>query len=361
MKKILALILALTLALSLAACGGGNSGSQPSGGQTSGGDAQPSDDLPGAGQKIALVCDKVGTQVFLTQMVDALNEAAEKYGFTPTVAECADAAAYEDNIRALVAEEYDLIIGGSWQAGDALNKVATEYPDATNYALVDSEIDNEKVKCISFREQQGAYLIGLIAALTVDGESHMYGAVHVNESASSWKWRYGYMEGVLSVDPEAQFVFNYVGSYSDPAKAKELAIQQYEQGCLFINSAAAGGDSGTFEAAKEKGFYTSGQDVDLTDPSNPYIVTSQIKDTYHTIWNLIDEFYSGNYQINNATWGVAENTVGAVYATHESENPRSDRLTDDEIAQIKEAAEKLRTNELDLINYPTEEEYFAAR
>ena len=50
-----------------------------------------------------------------------------------------------------------------------------------------------------------------------------------------------------------------------------------------------------------------------------------------------------------------------MYATHESENPRSDRLTDDEIAQIKEAAEKLRTNELDLINYPTEEEYFAAR
>ena len=78
MKKILALILALTLAMSLAACGGGNSDSQPSGGQTSGGDAQPSDDLPGAGQKIALVCDKVGNQVFLTQMVDALNEAAEK-------------------------------------------------------------------------------------------------------------------------------------------------------------------------------------------------------------------------------------------------------------------------------------------
>ena len=40
---------------------------------------------------------------------------------------------------------------------------------------------------------------------------------------------------------------------------------------MFINSAAAGGDSGTFEAAKEKGFYTSGQDVDLTDPENPYI------------------------------------------------------------------------------------------
>ena len=363
MKKILALVLALTLAMSLAACGGGNSGSQTSGGggaqqsQPSGGDSQTGSALPGEGQKIALVCDKVGTQVFLTQMVQALDEAAEKYGFTPTVAECADAAAYEDNIRALVAEEYDLIIGGSWQAGDALNKVATEYPDASNYALVDSEIDNDNVKCISFREQQGAYLIGLIAALTVDGESHLYGAVHVNEGPGSWKWRYGYMQGVLSVDPDAQFVFNYVGSYSDPAKAKELAIQQYEQGCLFINSAAAGGDSGTFEAAKEKGFYTSGQDVDETSADNPYIVSSQLKDTYQTVKNLVDEFFSGSWTPDNTAWGVSEGTIGAVNVTHDSPNPRSDRLTDEEIADIQAVVEQMKSGALDMTNVPAEEDY----
>ncbi|MEI3331181.1 MAG: BMP family ABC transporter substrate-binding protein [Oscillospiraceae bacterium] len=142
-------------------------------------------------------------------------------------------------------------------------------PTLPTTALIDSEVEAENVKCISYREQEGAYLIGALAALTTDGESHKYGAVHVNEGPGSWKWRYGYMEGVKSIDPDAEFVFNYTGSYSDPAKAKELAIQQYEQGCVFINSAAAGGDGGTFEAAKEKGFYTSGQDVDLTDAEIP--------------------------------------------------------------------------------------------
>lgn len=125
MKKVFALLLALLLSMSLlTACGSQDTEEDTSGdaaetGET-GGDA-----LPGEGMKIALVCDKVGTQVFLTQMVEALNEAAEKYGFEPTVAECADSAAYEDNMRALVAEGYDLIIGGGWQAGDAINKVAT--------------------------------------------------------------------------------------------------------------------------------------------------------------------------------------------------------------------------------------------
>ncbi|MEA4895070.1 MAG: BMP family ABC transporter substrate-binding protein [Oscillospiraceae bacterium] len=358
MKKILALVLSLAMiTVLLAGCGGTKPAE--SGTESTAPDAS-SEALPGAGMKIALVCDKVGTQVFLLQMVNGLKETAAKYGFEYTVAECADSAAYEDNMRALVAEDYNLIIGGGWQAGDAINKVATEFPDACDYALIDSEVEAANVKCISYREQEGAYLIGIIAALVTDGDSHVYGAVHVNEGPGSWKWRYGYMEGVLSQDPDATFVFNYVGSYSDPAKAKELAIQQYEQGCVFINSAAAGGDSGTFEAAKEKGFYTSGQDVDLTDPANPYIVTSQIKDTYATMQKLIDLYFSG-WNTDDEIWGVKEGTIGAVYVTHDSQNPMSDRLSAEDIAIAKQAADDISSGKLDFTTIPTEEEYMASK
>lgn len=116
MKKTLALILALAMSLALlTACGSqeetpAEETPAEEGGETAG--------LPGEGMKIALVCDKIGTNMFLVQMSNALNEAAEEYGFEPTVVECADTAAFEDNIRALAAEEYDLIIGGGWAAGD---------------------------------------------------------------------------------------------------------------------------------------------------------------------------------------------------------------------------------------------------
>lgn len=309
-------------------------------------------------KKIALLTDRAGTQVFILSMIDGLNAAAEKYDFEAIVAESADAAAFEDNARALIEEGVDLIIGGGWQAGEAINKMATEFPDAADYALIDSQVEAENVKCISYREQEGAYLIGVLAAMVADENEDLFGIVNVNQGAGSWKWRYGYMEGVKSLLPDAKFVANYVGNYNDPAKAKEFAIQQFEQGASFVNSAAAGGDSGVFEAAKEKGFYTSGQDVDLTSPDNPFIVSSQMKDTEATVLALLDQYFSGEeFTSDDETWGVKEGTIGAIYVTHETENKRSERLSDEEVAILKQVAADIASGKNDLTKVPAEETY----
>lgn len=361
MKKTLAKVLAamLVLTMLLSACSGSpaQQASSTGGEPAASGSTPEAGAKPGEGKRIALVCDVAGTQVFVLSMIDGLNAAAEEYGFEAIVAECADSAAYEDNIRALVEEGTDLIIVGGWQGGDALNKIATEFPDKADYALVDSEVEAENVKCISYREQEGAYLVGMIAASVVDEGDNVFGAVHVNQGPGSWKWRYGYMEGVKSINPDAEFVFNYTGNYNDPAKAKEYAMLQYEQGARFINAAAAGGDIGVFEAALEDEFYTSGQDVDLTDPNNPFIVTSQIKDTGATIEYLIENYLTKEWTHDNEVWGIAEGTIGAVFVTHDSPNPMSDRLSDEELAAVKQAAEDIRTGKLNLTDMPEEEDY----
>jgi basic membrane protein A len=148
-----------------------------------------------------------------------------------------------------------------------------------------------------------------------------------------------------------------VGDYNDPVKAKEYAILQYEQGARFINAAAASGDIGVLEAAKENGFYTSGQDVDLTDPNNPYIVSSQIKDTKATVKYLLDNFFTKEWTNDNEVWGIAEGTIGAVHITHESPNAVSGQLSAEEIAKIKQAAEDIRTGKLNLTEIPDEANY----
>lgn len=338
-KRVLALVIMMVFALTLSACGKKE--------DTAANSADTS-----AKKKVALVTNKVGTNPFFNQMVEGLKAVGETHDLEVTNVECVDTAEYEENIRAFANEGYDLIIGGGWESGEALAKVSSEYPDKA-FALIDSEVDAENVKCISYRSQESSYLVGVIAGLVVDGESKVYGGVHVDEGAGSWKGRFGYISGVKSVDPEATFVFNYVGSYNDPAKAKELALQISAQGAKFINAAAAAGDSGVFEAAKEQQFYTSGQDIDETDPENPYIVTSAIKDTYNTIVRLV-ELYLNDWNTDNEEWGVAEGALGAVFATQESANPMSDRISSEDLEIIKKAAEDIKSGAINLKDVPDE-------
>lgn len=359
-RRILALVMSFILVLSLSACGGKGKETE----NTSKDGAKTTEDTKSgesgktettAKKKVALVSNKVGTNPFLTQMVEGLKDAGKKHNLEVTNVECVDTAEYEENIRAFANEGYDLIIGGGWESGEALAKVSSEYPDKA-FALIDSEVEAKNVKCISYRSQESSYLVGVIAALVVDGESHLYGGVHVDEGAGSWKGRYGYINGVKSVDPEAKFAFNYVGSYNDPAKAKELALQISAKGAKFINAAAAAGGSGVFEAAKEQKFYTSGQDVDETDKENSFIVTSAIKDTYNTIVKVIDLYMSG-WNTDNEEWGVAEGALGAVHATHESKNPMSERLSKEDLEVVKKAAEDIKSGKIDLKTIPKEEDF----
>ncbi|MGH0053301.1 MAG: BMP family ABC transporter substrate-binding protein [Sphaerochaetaceae bacterium] len=305
--------------------------------------------------RAALITNPRGTSAYINEGIAGFEEACARWGIDGTVVECKGTAEYEENTRAAANEGYNLILAGSWEAGSIVSELADIY-DEISFGIIDTLTDSQRVKCIQYYEAEGAYLVGVIAALTVDGESHNYGCINVTQSKSSWKWRYGYAQGVLSIDPQAKFTYNYVYGYSEVNLAYELALQQYELGCKFINSCAAGGDSGTFAAAKEKGFYTSGQDVDTTDAQNPWIVTSQIKGANPSIQYMVDKYMENDWDSENEYLGVADGAIGAVWATQDSVNPMSNRLSSDDIAKIKNVVAKLSSGEINMRTLPEEAE-----
>ncbi len=315
-------------------------------------------------KRIAIVCDPVGVNPFLTQVVDKAKEMKEAgtYQFEYSVIECSDDTAWGENIRAAVEEDYDLIIGVGWQAADPLNAVATQFPDKAQYICIDTICDNPKVKSFIFKPEEAAFLIGAIAAsigADMGKPNGPFGGVHVNPGEGSWPWRYGYMEGIRAINPDIQmsdFIFNYTKSYTDAPLAKELALQQAALGCPFINAASAVADFGTFEAALEKGFYTSGQDADRTSPDNPNIVTTQIKYTGLVTEMGIKEFFEGGIQPGVVELGLKDGAVGAVYITDDGVNPRSAVLTDAIVEKVRGLAEKIKSGEL-VITLPAETDY----
>jgi basic membrane protein A len=230
-----------------------------------------------------------------------------------------------------VAEGYDLIITSSFEAEDALKKVAAENPDS-QFAIIDTVVDLPNVQSVNFREFEAAYLLGAAAGLTT--KSNKVGMVTAMDIPLMKKWTVPFEEGLKSTNPEAQFMVNYVGSFTDPAKAKELALLQASKGADFIAGAAAVGDLGVFEAAKEKGFYTSGQDVDRTVLDPEHIVLSQLKGTDAAAYETVKSFAEGNFKSGIVEYGLKEEGVGLTYVTDESETPLHDFVGQDTIDKV---------------------------
>ena len=311
MKKLLAVV--STAAILLAACGGGNAPAPADNAQ--GGAPQDT----AAKKRIALVLpEKIGVNPFFQQMDEGAKKAAQEFGVELKTIESTDHSAIEENLRVAVAEQYDLVITSSFESEDALKKVAAENPDS-KFAIIDTVIDLPNVRSVTFREQEAAYLLGAAAGLAT--KTNKVGMVAAMDIPMIKKWTVGFQEGLKSTNPNAEYQVNYVGSFSDPAKAKELALLQASKGADFIAGAAAVGDLGVFEAAKEKGFYTAGQDVDRTTIDPEHIVLSQLKGTDAAAYETVKAFAEGKFEPCVVSYGLKENGVGVTHITHESTTP----------------------------------------
>jgi len=370
----LLVLLAVLVVSLLAACGGGNkdgnsgnsgagNGSNASqnagnegagaGSDNAGGGNNAGGETEGPKKRVALVLpEKIGVNAFFSQMVDGLNQAAAEFGVEAKAIESTDPAAFEQNLRAAVADGYDLIITSSFTAVDALTKVAAENPDKP-FAIIDTAFDAPNVRAIEFREHEAAYLLGAAAGLIT--KTNTVGAVVAMDIPLLGKYTSGFEQGLKATNPNANFLVHYVGSFTDPAKAKELALLQHEQGADFIAGMSAVSDNGVFEAAKEKGFLTSGQDVDRTVEDPEHIILSQLKETDTVVYETVKDFAQGNFTFGTVNYGLKENGVGLTFVTAESPSPLSDAIGQENIEKLKKIRDDIVSGAIK-VNNPLEQQ-----
>ncbi|MBD2872674.1 BMP family lipoprotein [Paenibacillus arenilitoris] len=348
MKKALALAVSLLLMVTvIAACGSNGSngeGAANNGAANEGAATNNAGGEQAEAKKIALVLpEKIGVNKFFVLMDEGFKKAGEEFGAEVKTIESTDPAAFEQNLRATVAEDYDLIITATFQAVDALNKVAAENPDKP-FAIIDTIVDLPNVRSVQFREHEAAYLMGALAGLST--KTNTVGAVVAMDAPLLKKYTYGFEQGLKSTNPEAEFLVNYVGSFTDPVKGKELALLQQSKGADFIAGMAAVGDNGVFEAAKEKGFYTSGQDTDRTGEDPEHIVLSQLKGTDTVAYETVKAFMEDNFEYGAAEYGLKEDGVGLTFVTRESESPLSPFIGQENVDKVKAIAEDIKSGKI---------------
>lgn len=363
MKKLFSVILAFLLCAGLAACTSPASSSGAAGPsslpQAQGGSSGAAGDAAKHSSiSICMISDPIGAEQFIKQAYDELAGMAEEYGFKWANVEVADVAGWEENSRNAAQQNYDLIVGVGWQAAEPFSVLADEFPN-TKFAVIDASASNTKVKSINFNTAEGCYVLGAMIG-TAFPEETLFGYVCNFQNQASFQYRYGFSEGVKSVLPEAQFVYNYVNSFSDTSLVHELAVQQRAAGCTFIfGGVSNSANSGIYQAALEladKGtpIYTTGLSVDQTTQDNPYIIGGVLKDTAVCMRTVVEEFLSGDFTGGVQMLGIKEKAFGVVGITTDEYHYRNTDIVTDEVLQAGKNAAKAISDGSLVIEVPQE-------
>ncbi len=283
----------------------------------------PGPETPDASPLFAYVSpDPMGVNPFLIMGQTGLERSAEKYGARTLVIESEDPTTRDENVRAAIAEGASLVLVLGFEFGDIIPRAARESPEV-DFLIVDQCIENpaDNVHCAVFKEYESAFLIGAAAASL--SQSRHIGVIAALDIPFLHRYTEGFTEGAHYLDPEIEVSILWVGGaspFSDPVRAKEQALAMAAGGADYILAAAAAGNFGVFEAAKEEGFATFGIDVNQCPAAPEVVVDNMIKQVDVVIGDAIDAIMA-DQSGRVLEYGLAERGVGLVALT--SDDPAS--------------------------------------
>jgi basic membrane protein A len=250
----------------------------------------------------------LGDQNFNDLAKRGLDQAAEELGIQPEVIESRDAPAYVPNLTQ-AAEQSDLTVGVGFLLTDAVTEVANQYPDE-HFLLIDSVSEAPNVQGVLFREQEGAFLSGVLAGLMT--ESNQLGVVAGDKIPPVVRYVVGFEAGAKSVNPDVNVVVAYADTFGDPALGKELTLAQYNQGVDIAFPVAGATGIGSFEAAKElgEGYWVIAADTDQSQLGAEHQLAVSEKGVDTALFLAAQQVVDGTFEGGELSLGLAEGGVG---------------------------------------------------
>lgn len=228
-----------------------------------------------------------------------------------------DPTSIEPAIRAFAQYGYNLTTGVGFAQGPILEAVAKDYPQL-HFVIIDSVVEAPNVASLLFKEHEGSFLVGMIAAAT--NKTGTIGFVGGMDIPLIRKFAKGYEEGALYVNPQIKVVQNYVGitdaAWNNPGKGRELANSQYEQGADVIFAAAGNSGLGVFDAAESYKKFAIGVDSNQNWVKPGFILTSMIKRIDNAVYSVVQEEVEGRFKPGVHVYGLDNDGVGYALDEH---------------------------------------------
>jgi basic membrane lipoprotein Med (substrate-binding protein (PBP1-ABC) superfamily) len=221
---------------------------------------------------------------------------------------------YENNLDAL-AKENDLVIIAGLKMAPLAARMSAKYPDR-KFVIIDGKVESPNVRSVEFRENEGAYLMGVIAgSMTKSGKVGFIGGM---ELPVTKRYQAGFIAGVMSVNQEAGnlmiegTMIKYSGSYTDSSKVRSLAGDLYSQGADIVMHAAGMSGEGLYEAAEDMGMLALGSERDeaLAYPEKaPVILASVMKDAGMYAYDAVKDVLEGSFTQGLVSSGIKEGGI----------------------------------------------------
>jgi basic membrane protein A and related proteins len=257
--------------------------------------------------------------------------------------------AIEPAMRAFAERGFDLIIGVGFAQAPIMEQVAKDYPNI-HFAIIDGVIELPNVASLIFKEHEGSYLVGMLAAKTT--KTGTIGFLGGMDIGLIHRFAKGYEEGAQAVNPNIRVIQNYVGvtdgAWNNPGKGKELSLAQIQKGADVIFTAAGNSGLGAFDAVEQQGrqngratHFVIGVDSNQNMVKPGFVLTSMVKRVDNVVYNIVQEVVNGKFSPGLHVFGLDKDGVG--YAMDEFNR---DLINAEAIQEVEAAKQKIISGEI---------------
>ena len=214
-------------------------------------------------------------------------------------------------LRTFARRGFDPVLAVGFQYASALETVAGEFPD-TRFAIIDSVVDLPNVQSIVFREHEGAFVVGVLAAMA--SRTGKVGFVGGMDVPLIRRFACGYVLGARHARPDIEVFQNMTGTtgaaWNDPVKGAELARSQFDRGADVVFQAAGTTGLGVLQAAADAGRLGIGVDSNQNSLHPGSVLTSMLKRVDVAAYEVFDTARLGTWQAGVRALGLGEDGVG---------------------------------------------------
>ncbi len=245
----------------------------------------------------------LGDRSFNDSAYEGLRDAQRQLGIRFEIAHFSSEKANLEALRNFARHSYDLIIGIGFENRKNIETVAREFPKI-NFAIIDNLVEGDNVVSVVFREQEGDFLMGVLAAMLT--KTKKVGVIGGMDIPVIRRIENGFEQGVVYQDSTVRVFSDIAGTFTDPQKGKSLALRQYEAGVDVIYNAAGRTGLGIIEAARERRKLTIGTSGDQRYLAPGYVVGNRPKRVDTAVLRLVEEIKNNRFKAGTRSLGLTE-------------------------------------------------------